>query len=61
LNDAALIRLGESAVAWARAYTKLTEALIREGVREDRAREEARWAAMHAAYMEEIDEDGEWP
>lgn len=44
-----LADLGQNALAFARAYTSLKEALVREGVEENEARTEARNAATIAA------------
>lgn len=60
MTDTDLARLTERATAFARCYTALTEALIREGVPEDTARHEARNAAVMVILMP--DEPGRpWP
>ena len=46
-------RVADQAVAFARAYVAFTEALLREGVTEETAREEARMAALVQAQMDE--------
>jgi hypothetical protein len=45
----------QRAIAFAKAYVHLVEALTREGVLEETARDEARMAAM--AYLMNLDED----
>ena len=47
----ALKALAEHAKNWARAYLSITEALLAEGVPEDRARAEARAAANFASLL----------
>lgn len=49
MNTTALMALVESAAAWAKAYARLTEELMKAGVPEQKAREEARFAANMAA------------
>jgi hypothetical protein len=56
VNTDNLRALGQNAHAWAKTYVTLKECLLREGVQEDEAREEARHAATMAALMVE---DGE--
>lgn len=49
MNSKALAQLGQNALAWAKAYTSLKEALIREGVERDEAERQAGLAANMAA------------
>jgi hypothetical protein len=49
LNIKELAELGQNAHAWAKAYTALKGALVREGVLEEEAKAEARNAANFAA------------
>lgn len=58
MNTDQLIALGKNAAAWARTYTLLKEALLREGVVEDEAREEARNAANFAALYADLEDEG---
>jgi hypothetical protein len=50
MNSDALGALGRNALAWAKCYTALVEALMREGVPEEIARAEARKSATAAAF-----------
>lgn len=49
MNAEELAALGRNALAWAKTYTALKEALLREGVVEEEAKSEARNAANFAA------------
>lgn len=51
MNTDALRLLGKNAHIWAKAYTAVVEALLREGVPEEIAREEARAAANFAMFF----------
>lgn len=53
MNAEALTALGQNARAWARCYTSLVEALIAEGVEEEVARSEARYAATMVVLPED--------
>lgn len=55
-----LKKLAENAHEFARAYITLTEALLAQGVPEERAREDARAMATAAILFEEEEID-EWP
>jgi hypothetical protein len=57
MNIKELAELGRNAHAWAKAYTALKGALVREGVVEEEAKAEARNAANFAA-LYSFDEDG---
>lgn len=57
MNAEELAALGRNAHAWAKTYTALKGALIREGVVEEEAKAEARNAANFAA-LYSFDEDG---
>lgn len=59
MNTEALLRLAECSEAWAEAYVRLTEALLKQGVPEDLARDEARNAATFAALYRENEEEGD--
>jgi siroheme synthase len=54
-----LTALGRNALAWARAYVALKDALVRQGVLEEEAREEARSAANMAAMYDGEPIEGE--
>lgn len=59
MNTEQLAALGKNALAWARAYVALKEALVKQGVLEEEARDEARAAANMAAFYDEAYEEGE--
>jgi hypothetical protein len=50
-----LAALGKNALAWSKAYVSLKSALLKEGVSEAEAREEARSAATIVAMAREDD------
>lgn len=56
-----LVLLGRQAREWARTYAAVTEALIQEGVPEERARQEAREVATFALFCERVEDEGEQP
>lgn len=58
MNTELLIALGKNALTWAKTYVALKESLVRAGVHEAEAREEARNAANFAAIYDPV-EDGE--
>ena len=53
MNTETLTRLAQQAQAWAKCYTALVEALLREGVPEATAREEARAATTMAVLLDD--------
>jgi len=57
VNREALIALGREAAAWAKAFVELKEALLREGVPDQEAREEARAAAVMTAFAPVSEEE----
>lgn len=60
MNEAALAQLGVGARMFARCYAILVEAMMSEGVPEPIAREEARHAAMQAAFWIPEDDPEPW-
>lgn len=60
MNAARAKELAEHATAWAKAYTTLVEALMREGVPEDVARDEARQSVALAMFMPDEPSDEPW-
>lgn len=56
INVHALTALMDGATMMAKAYTKMVEAMVAEGVEEEDARQEARNMVFFAAYMEDENE-----